>query len=80
MRCCRLGQWTLAGLRRARPCLPSPTFPLEVQRGALKHLFSNLPAGAIGLGDYVEASGIVFLFCVAEWLEDRCVRALNPEP
>lgn len=30
-------------------------------------------AGACGLQDFVEAAGIVFLFGIAEWLEDRCI-------
>lgn len=30
-------------------------------------------AGSCGLQDYIESASIVFLFGLAEWLEDRCI-------
>jgi hypothetical protein len=34
-------------------------------------------AGAVALGDYVEAATIVILFSIAEWLESKCISRAN---
>ncbi len=58
---------------------------VRVQRRRAAHLSCrctapHLPSartGAIALGDYVEAASIVFLFGLAEWLEERCVQQVQ---